>query len=79
MTYRPISCAYYDELEALATLRHHCVIDYLGSASQPAGAEGIIVDFFIRDKAEYLRLDSGLEIRLDCLLSVNGKALKDYC
>ena len=78
MAYRPINCTYYDELEALATLHRHCFIHYLAPNGQPVTAEGQIKDFFIRDKVEYLLLDSGQEIRLDCLLSVNGKALKDY-
>jgi Rho-binding antiterminator len=78
MAYRPINCAYYDELEALATLHRRCLIHYLAPNGQPLEAEGQIKDFFIRDKVEYLLLDSGLEIRLDCLLSVNDKELKDY-
>lgn len=77
--YRPISCSYYDELEARATRRTICTIRYLNEAGAATEVRGRIIDFFIQKKVEFLRLDTGLTIRLDRLLSVDGLALSDYC
>ncbi len=78
-SYIPISCSFYDELEALATLRQTALIKYAEADTVTKTAEGKIVDFFIRDGAEYLLLNSGMEIRLDHLISVNGKIMGNYC
>lgn len=77
--YQPISCNFYDELEALATLRSSCTIIYQDEHANRQETEGVIKDLYIRDKAEYLLLNTGFEIRLDQLISVNGKELKGYC
>jgi len=77
--YTPINCSFYDELTALALLRKECEIVY----SQPSGEESrtldIITDVFTRGQEEYLLLASGAEIRLDRLISVDGKAISPGC
>ena len=79
MQYQPISCNFYDELEALATLRKNCEIVYRNEQEELNTTSGIIKDLYIREKVEYLLLDHGMEIRLDRLNTVDGKALKGYC
>jgi Rho-binding antiterminator len=69
--YRSIACSLYDELEALATKRERCRIEFLADGA-PELAEGRISDLFAKDGAEYLKLDSGRVIRLDRLVGVNG-------
>lgn len=78
-TYRPISCTFYDELEARATRRQPCVIIYRPEGAAEASVTGIIDTLYIRDKVEYLRLTSGFELRLDWLVSVDGRELLNYC
>lgn len=78
-TYRPISCTFYDELEARATLRQPCVIIYRPENGPETTINGIIDTLYIRDKVEYLRLIDGFELRLDWLVSVDGRALAGYC
>jgi Rho-binding antiterminator len=78
-SYIPINCSFYDELEALATLRKVAHIQYTGADTTTKTAEGRIKDFFIREGAEYLLLNTGLEIRLDYIISVNGKIMGNYC
>ena len=78
-SYVPINCSFYDELEALATLRQTAVIRFTDESGKQIEVQGKIKDFFIRDRAEYLLLDSGLEIRLDYITSVNGKIMGNYC
>lgn len=76
--YQKISCSYYDQLEALATKRSRCVILFWHEEKEES-AEGTIDDLFSRDGAEYLKLDKGLIIRLDRLISVNGVPLNFVC
>lgn len=71
--YTPIDCSYYDELEALATLRREAHIIYLNESEEALSVTSLIKDFYIRDKVEFMLLANGLEIRLDALVSVNGK------
>lgn len=78
--YQPISCAFYDELEALATRRQSCTLVYRTEPDTPPSTyQGLITDLFIKDKVEYLRLADGFEVRLDALVAVDGKELREYC
>ncbi|UOQ73530.1 hypothetical protein [Hymenobacter cellulosilyticus] len=45
----------------------------------PSTYTGIITDLFIQDKVEYLRLEDGFELRLDALVAVDDKELRNYC
>lgn len=78
--YRPISCSFYDELEARATTRQPSTLVYREAPEAPASTrEGVIQDLYIRDKVEYLRLADGFELRLDKLVGVDDKELRNYC
>ncbi|MFT5368982.1 MAG: Rho-binding antiterminator [Candidatus Latescibacterota bacterium] len=70
--YIPISCSLHDELEAAATLRKLCDIVYRVDGEDRVVTGGI-ADLYARNQIEYLLLDSGVEIRLDCLIQFNGK------
>lgn len=78
-TYQPINCNYYDELEAMATLRKLVKIEYYNETGDTLEQEGQIVDFQIKDRIEYMILKSGNEIRLDYLIAVDGKPLPKAC
>lgn len=78
--YRPISCSFYDELEARATTRQRCTLHYRETPDAPLSTrEGVIQDLYIRDKVEYLRLTDGFELRLDKLAAVDDRELRNYC
>jgi Rho-binding antiterminator len=77
--YIPIDCHYYDELEALATLREEAVILYVADSGETLTVTSLIKDFFIVDKVEYMLLANGVEIRLDTIVSVNGKERPGAC
>ena len=77
--YQPISCHFYDELELLAIRQKNCLIVYLDEAGHQLEKEAIIIDFKIIDAAEYMLLKDGEKIRLDRLVSVDGKVLKGFC
>jgi Rho-binding antiterminator len=76
--YQKISCSFYDQLEALATKRTHCSIIFRNHEKEET-AEGVIVDLFSKDAAEFLQLDKGITIRLDHLVSLNGIPLNFVC
>lgn len=69
-TYQPIHCGFHDELLAWATLAREVNIVYRNGQGSETEVQGVIVDVFTRDRAEFLRLHSGTEIRLDRLVEV---------
>lgn len=77
VSYLPISCSYYDELEALATLRKKCLIVYKNEAGEQQETTAVIKDFYIQDKVEYMLLSDGRQVRLDHIIQVDGKPLPD--
>ncbi|MFA6468791.1 MAG: hypothetical protein WCW35_07825 [Bacteroidota bacterium] len=68
--YKSIGCSYYDQLEAFATQQAQCSIVYREETERTIA--GVIVDVYAKEGAEYLKLDNGIIIRLDHLVSVNG-------
>lgn len=77
--YQPISCNFYDHLEATATLRKRVIIHYLDQLGKQTSVLARIKDFLVKDKVEYMILDNGQTIRLDHLLAVDGEKLAAYC
>ena len=78
MNYTPVNCNFYDELEALATLGKRSEIIFLADGARVT-VTGVIKDLYTRDGVEYLKMDSGLVIRLDQLAQVDGKIPSNYC
>ncbi len=76
--YQKISCSYYDRLESYATKRTHCSILYHGDEKEQS-TDGIIIDVFAKEDAEYLKLNNGIVIRLDQLISINGVPVSNVC
>lgn len=70
-----VDCGFHDELEALATLRQQCQIIYRNQANEKVEVETRIVDVYALNKADFIRLKDGTEIRLDRIESVNGKPI----
>ena len=70
--YEPLDCSLHDRIEDLATRRRVVRIRYDG-ADGPRDADETIADWFVRDGAEFLRTGSGLEIRLDRILEIDGQ------
>lgn len=79
--YTPINCEFLDRLEHCCIRKEHCQIVYRqGSFPRNIETEGLITDIFSREKAEYILLDNGEEIRLDRIVSVNGyELIKNSC
>lgn len=68
--YTPINCNLYDCFEEAATLKKKCVF-LIKEDSRTRIENGQIVDFYIKDKVEYLRLKKGKDLRLDTIQQFN--------
>jgi len=76
--YQPISCDFYDELELLALRKTPATI-LIQTEDGIATINSVIHTFQTKNKEEFMILEDGQSIRLDLLISVNGKELKNYC
>jgi len=79
MKYQPISCDFYDELTLLAMRCTECPIVYKNENGAEVTIRTVIQDIFTRKGEEFLLLSVGGEIRLDRIISVDGKVLSSYC
>ncbi len=77
--YQPINCNYYDELEALATLRKKVVLEYYGASGERQSVESRIVNLYTRAKEEFMELEDGIVFRLDRLIRADGKLVQLSC
>jgi Rho-binding antiterminator len=73
-----VSCDFHDHLEEWSTLRQTCQITYRDANNHLIEVQGRIVDIYAADKADFLKLDDGTVIRLDKIVSVNGKEVSSY-
>jgi Rho-binding antiterminator len=71
--YHPINCSYYDELEAIATLKKVVTIIYRDEQEEEVNASTRITNLFTRNKEEFMVLENGIQFRLDRLVSADGK------
>lgn len=67
-----VDCGFHDQLEALATLQQTCQIFYRTATEEIVEVQSQIVDVYAANKADFLKLKDGTEIRLDRLICVNG-------
>lgn len=68
--YTPVDCNFYDYLEEAATLKKKCVF-LLNDKGNLRIENGQIVDLFIENKVEFLKLKKGMVIRLDMIHQFN--------
>lgn len=78
-TYTPIDCSYYDLLEHYSTVGEAIAVRFRDSGGVEQEENGRILDLSTREGVEYLKLDNGREIRLDDLISVDGKDVPGIC
>lgn len=70
--YYPVSCDFYDQLEVAIQRNIPSTIVYLTEENTET-IKGLVKTMTIIDNKEFLILDSGQNIRLDLILSFNGK------
>lgn len=76
--YIPINCGFYDELEAAAVKKKNVSIIYIAE-DKTAETMGMIENIYSKNNIEFLLLSSGIKIRLDDIVSLDGKRLSNYC
>ena len=76
--YQPISCTFYDRLEAAATLNKKVELKYYNE-EKLLTISTTIISLEIKDKIEYMGLADGTEVRLDAIHSLDGVELKNHC
>jgi len=74
----PVNIDLYHELEVLATTRKSCELIFKHHESRTA-VRGKIEDVFMQDDNAFLRMDTGLEIQLDCIIQLDAKLITGYC
>ena len=72
--YIPISCSFYDYLEEAATLGKRAIIEYINQRIVVT-IEAKIQTLFVKNKVEFMEIENGQSIRLDNLISFDGKTL----
>lgn len=77
--YQPISCDFYDILEESATLKKRSIIHFYNTDWQEEQIVSRITNLFTKEKEEFVELENGEIIRLDHLISVDGKELTKAC
>lgn len=75
--YTPISCVFYEFLEHYATIKKEVEIVYLDDSVKKK-VVGVIADLSINDQKKEVLTINDLNIRLDLLISVDGKMLADF-
>lgn len=70
--YEPIDCTMHDQLIERAAFRLPTKVTYRNERGELVVARDTIDDVFSRRGAEYLRLSSGTEIRLDRIIDFGG-------
>ncbi|WP_020534664.1 hypothetical protein [Lewinella cohaerens] len=73
--YIPINCSYYDELEAIATLKKVVTIVYSDEQGEEVSTVTRIINLYTRSKEEFMVLENGMQFRLDRLVSADGKVV----
>jgi Rho-binding antiterminator len=77
--YSPISCSFYDELEAAATRRELVIVDFWGADNTQQQTQSFIKNLYTKSKEEFVELENNTTIRLDQIIAINGKSPVNYC
>ena len=71
--YNPISCEFFDQLNVAMQRKIPSTVVYLKDEDTKETTKGIVKTMEVIDGIEYLILDSKEKIRLDSVLTFNGK------
>jgi Rho-binding antiterminator len=76
--YKLVDSAFRREVQKLAQEKQFVDIDYISDIKELLPKRAMIHEMFSRDEAEFIKLGSGEEIRLDKLVRINGKVSPGY-
>ena len=72
-SYVPINCHFYDHFEAAIVQKRQVTIEYQDTNQKQRRVATRLKDLQTIDKEEFLTLEDGTAIRLDKVLSIDGK------
>jgi transcriptional antiterminator Rof (Rho-off) len=70
--YNPINCSFYDQLENAIVIKEKVSLEYLNENQSLEKYDGILLDIYSKEKAEFVKLADGTSIRLDFIQKLNG-------
>jgi Rho-binding antiterminator len=76
--YKLVDSGFRREVQKLAQEKQFVDIDYISDLKELLPKRAMIHEMFSRDEAEFIKLGSGEEIRLDKLVRINGKVSPGY-
>ena len=76
--YAPIEEGFRSELELLIKQRKYVGLLYLSPLRELLSTTAILKEIYALQEVHYLRLSTGEELRLDWLVSVNGRQAPGY-
>ncbi len=76
--YKPVEKEFRQAVEALAARREKVNINYITDLRELLTTTGMIKELSVRDGAEYARLSTGEEIRLDRIVRLNDALAPGY-
>jgi len=76
--YLPVSCDFHDELLALASRKEKVKVFIFNKKGTLDSISGLIIDVFTKNREEFLQIDTFTPIRLDKIITYNGKPGPSY-
>ncbi|APW65536.1 MULTISPECIES: transcriptional antiterminator Rof [Arcobacteraceae] len=75
--YNPISCEFFDQLNVAMQRKIPSTVVYLKNEEEKETVKGVVKTMEVVDGIEFMILDSKEKIRLDTVITFNGKKHKD--
>ena len=75
--YNPISCEFFDQLNVAMQRKIPSTVVYLKNEEEKETIKGVVKTMEVVDGIEFMILDSKEKIRLDTVITFNGKKHKD--
>jgi len=75
--YNPISCEFFDQLNVAMQRKIPSTVVYLKNEEEKETIKGVVKTMEVIDGIEFMILDSKEKIRLDTVITFNGKKHKD--
>jgi len=75
--YNPISCEFFDQLNVAMQRKIPSTVVYLKNEEETETIKGVVKTMEVVDGIEFMILDSKEKIRLDTVITFNGKKHKD--
>ena len=75
--YNPISCEFFDQLNVAMQRKIPSTIIYFKDENNKETAKGIVKTMEVINGIEFMILNSNMKIRLDTVLTFNGKKHKE--